>query len=216
MKPIVTLTLNPSIDGAAEAAEVKPIHKVRTTRERYDPGGGGVNVARVTRELGGQALAVYCAGGATGSIFDQLMKEREIPSRRVDIADHTRIAHTVFETKTGLEYRFVPEGPALTPQECEAVFATLAPLDFDYLVASGSLPRGAPADFYVRVGALARDRGARFVLDTSGAALKASMEACGVHLAKPSLGEFEALAGRKLEGPEAQEAAAADFVARGC
>src|SRR5690606_18919456 len=63
MKPIVTLTLNPAIDGAAEAQTVRPIRKVRTWGERYDPGGGGINVARVVQELGGEALAIYLAGG---------------------------------------------------------------------------------------------------------------------------------------------------------
>ncbi len=52
MKPIVTLTLNPAIDGACEAERVQPTHKTRTTGDRYDPGGGGINVARVVSELG--------------------------------------------------------------------------------------------------------------------------------------------------------------------
>ena len=50
MKPIVTLTLNPAIDEAAEAEKVRPIRKVRIWSERYDPGGGGINVARVVGE----------------------------------------------------------------------------------------------------------------------------------------------------------------------
>jgi 6-phosphofructokinase 2 len=58
MKPIITLTLNPAIDGAAETEKVRPIHKVRTWGERYDPGGGGINAARVVQELGGTALYV--------------------------------------------------------------------------------------------------------------------------------------------------------------
>ncbi|NJO53697.1 MAG: hypothetical protein HC829_01645 [Bacteroidales bacterium] len=57
MKPIVTLTLNPSIDGAAEADTIRPTHKIRTSNERYYPGGGGINVARVVAELGGATCA---------------------------------------------------------------------------------------------------------------------------------------------------------------
>jgi 6-phosphofructokinase 2 len=74
MKPVVTLTLNPAIDGAAEAEQVRPIHKIRTWAERYDPGGGGINVARVVQELGGSALTVYLSGGATGPILDALVQ----------------------------------------------------------------------------------------------------------------------------------------------
>jgi 6-phosphofructokinase 2 len=61
MKPIVTLTLNPTIDGASDADVVQPIRKVRTTNERYRPG-GGINVARIIGELSGRAVANYMAG----------------------------------------------------------------------------------------------------------------------------------------------------------
>ena len=71
MKPIVTLTLNPTIDAASKAETVRPTHKVRTFDERYDPGGGGINVARVINELGGRSLAVYLAGGLTGGRPDR-------------------------------------------------------------------------------------------------------------------------------------------------
>ncbi len=64
MKPIVTLTLNPTIDGASETDRVRPVHKIRTTNERHYPGGGGVNVARVLAELGAESVPVYLAGGA--------------------------------------------------------------------------------------------------------------------------------------------------------
>ena len=61
-RPVVTLTLNPAIDAVCIADEVVPMRKVRTRNERCDPGGGGLNVARVIRELGGEAKAFYLAG----------------------------------------------------------------------------------------------------------------------------------------------------------
>lgn len=215
MKPIVTLTLNPAIDGACEAEVVRPIHKVRTRNERYDPGGGGVNVSRVVRELGGDTLAVYLAGGATGSVFDALIDAAGVPRRRIDITGHTRISNTVFETSSGHEFRFVPDGPLVEHHECAQSLQVLKDSDFNWLVASGSLPRGIGPGFYPMVGEIARARGARFVLDTSGDALKAAMEAGGVHLVKPSLGEFESLVGAKLEDAAAQERAAHELVASG-
>ncbi|WP_052002969.1 PfkB family carbohydrate kinase [Microvirga sp. BSC39] len=117
MKPIVTLTLNPSIDGSSEAEAVRPIHKVRTSNERFEPGGGGSNVTRVIHELGGSSLAVYLAGGVTGSVLEDLLTRNGIGGRRIPIRDHTRVSHTVFERTTGLEYRFVPEGPEVAPSE---------------------------------------------------------------------------------------------------
>jgi len=113
----VTLTLNPAVDGSADAEVVRPVRKTRTSNEDCDPGGGGINVARVVQELGGSALAVYLGGGATGAVRDELLDAHGIPRRRVPIQDHTRVSHAVFERASGLEYRFVPEGPQVTEGE---------------------------------------------------------------------------------------------------
>ena len=214
MRPIVTLTLNPAIDSSCQADEVHPIRKIRTSRERYDPGGGGINVARVIRELGGEALAVYCAGGLTGEAFDRMVDAIGLDRRAIRIAGLTRVSHTVFERKSGQEYRFVPEGPPLSAGEWQAALAALDPLDPDYLVASGSLPQGVPDDFYAQVAEAVRAKGVRLVLDTSGAALRAAL-AAGVHLIKPSRGELERLLGRPLREPAALEEAARGLVADG-
>ena len=214
MKPIVTLTLNPSIDGAAQADVVRPIHKVRMSDEQYDPGGGGINVARVVQELGGTAFATYLAGGATGGVLDGLIQSAAIARRSVPIKDHTRISLAVFERSSGLEYRFVPEGPLVQESEWRACLAALEDLDCDYVVASGSLPRGVPENFYSMVVEVAARKGARLVLDTSGPALRSALGR-GVHLVKPSLGELEALLGRKLPDPASQERAARELVRSG-
>ena len=152
MKPIVTLTLNPAIDASCQAQEVRPVRKIRTSDERYDPGGGGINVARVIRELGGETIG--------------------LDHRAVPIAGMTRVSHTVYERSSGQEYRFVPDGPALSAKEWQTGLAALEALNADYVVASGSLPKGVPDDFYARIARNARDRGIRFVLDTSGEALR--------------------------------------------
>jgi 6-phosphofructokinase 2 len=215
MKPIVTLTLNPSIDGSSEAEAVRPIHKVRTSNERYEPGGGGINVTRVIRELGGSSLALYLAGGSTGAVLEELLAESGIAGRRIAIKDHTRVSHTVFERSTGLEYRFVPEGPEVAPSEWQECLAILGSLECEYLVASGSIPKGVPADFYARVASIARERGMKLVLDTSGQALRETIAVGGIHLAKPSLGEFEQFVGRSLREPKEQEDAAMEVVRSG-
>jgi 6-phosphofructokinase 2 len=202
MKPIVTLTLNPAIDGAAEADVVRPTHKNRTTGNRYDPGGGGINVARVIAELGGPALPVYLAGGATGVVLDELMVERGLVFRRVPIAGHTRISLAVLERSTGLEYRFVPEGPEVTPGEWLECLGVIDDLDFDWLVVSGSRPPGLPDDCFVTLVGRAAARGARVVLDSSGPALAATLAAGGVALVKPSHGEMRTLTGLALESAD--------------
>lgn len=212
MKLIVTLTLNPTIDGSASAEVIAPIRKIRTSDERYHPGGGGINVARVVQELGGKALALYLAGGATGAILDDLMEVAEVKCRRIPISGYTRIAHTVFELSTGQEYRFVPEGPEVSASEWETCLATLATLDFDYVAVSGSLPRGLPETAYARVGDVAAAKGARVIVDTSGAALRATLKK-GVYLVKPNRRELEELVGHPLPETVDQIAAARKLIA---
>src|SRR3546814_9189053 len=78
---------------------------------------------------------------------DLLVRSSGIESVRIPIADHTRVSHTVHERSSGLEFRFVPEGPAVAPGEWRACLTALEAVNCDYLLASGSLPRGVPADF---------------------------------------------------------------------
>lgn len=87
MTNIVTVTLNPAIDGACAAQEVRHTHKIRTTNERNDAGGGGINVGRVIQRLGGDVLAVYLAGGATGTVLNSLWTSMRSPRLCIDIDD---------------------------------------------------------------------------------------------------------------------------------
>lgn len=215
MAKIMTLTMNPAIDGSCEADRVFPTHKIRTNNEKYDPGGGGINVARVVSRLGGDALACYLAGGATGAVLDSLLDHHSLPRLRIDIADHTRASLAVHERATGQEYRFVPEGPLVDQAEWQAALERAATETCDYLVASGSLPRGVPDDFYARLAGLAAKRGARFVLDTSGDPLARTLEGGGIYLLKPSIGEFERLVGHSLPDAAAIAAAASAIVDSG-
>lgn len=215
MDRVATLTLNPAIDGSCEAEQVFPTHKVRTFGERYDPGGGGVNVARMLARLGERVEVLYLAGGATGTLLDELLGEKGLTRHRIPIADHTRMSMAVFERQTGKEFRFVPEGPLLAPAEWQAALDHCERLDCGWLVASGSLPRGVPQDFYARLSRIAQARGIKLVLDTSGPALAAALAAGGLYLVKPSLGEFEAFVGRPLPTPADVGTAALELVRSG-
>ncbi len=213
MKPVVTLTLNPAIDASSAADKVQAVRKVRTTNERFDPGGGGINGARVIEELGGRAFAVYLAGGNSGNVLDDLLDDLGLVYHRVHIKEPTRVSHVVFERESGQEYRFTPTGPTLDEREWRAALEFIDLLDFDYLLASGSLSPGVPEDFYVRLERLATGKGAKLVADTSGEPLRRLLDH-GAHLVKPSVGELEAVVGEKLREPAALEAAARSVVER--
>jgi 6-phosphofructokinase 2 len=214
-KPIVTLTLSPTIDLAFQSSEIRPIRKNRAVAQRTDAGGGGINVARVLRELGAESYAIYLSGGATGLVLNELVAKLGVPAKRIDIAGRTRISFTVFEEISGLEYRFVSDGCPLVEAEWQSALSHFRECDADYIVASGSLPPGVPVDFYARLARVARTNGARVIVDTSGPALQAAISAGGIYLAKPSVGEFEMLTHRKFESTEEIVDAAMSLVGTG-
>jgi 6-phosphofructokinase 2 len=199
---IVTLTVNPAIDVSSEADEVRHTRKIRTHDEAIEPGGGGINVARVLHRLGCDVCALFLGGGMTGKVLDELLARADIERQMIGVADDTRISLTIVERSTGHEFRFVPEGPQVTAQEAAEALDAAAGIECDYLVASGSLAPGMSDDFYAELSRkVAKSRG-RFVLDTSGAPLRKALDSGGIFLVKPSRGEFEALAGRKLKKNE--------------
>ncbi len=212
---IATLTLNPSIDASAETDEVRPTHKTRTFGERMDPGGGGINVARVLQRFGAQVQAIYLAGGITGRVLDDLLSRAGVDRTWIPVEGETRMSLTVHERSTGLEYRFVPDGPELEQHEWRAALDEVELLECDYLVASGSLPEGVPEDFYARVCAMLAGRPTRFILDTSGPALRAALSCGEIFLMKPSKSELEQYAGHELAGRDDLTRVASEIVASG-
>lgn len=212
---VSTVTLNPTVDMSSEADQVRPTHKIRTRNERLDPGGGGVNVARVLQRLRVPVEALYLAGGATGAVLDDLLARIALPCRKVAIAGETRLSLTVHERSSGQEYRFVPEGPCASDDELAAALTAVAECRSDWLVLSGSLPACAPNDFYAQAVRAAQASGARIALDSSGAELRAAVAAGGLELIKPSRSELEALVGSSLTDLRAMAAAARSFVEAG-
>lgn len=200
---IVTLTLNPAVDLAAEVKRIEPAHKLRCTAPLRDAGGGGINVARAIRRLGGDALAIYLAGGHTGAMLDDLMRNEGISFRSLTIGGETRESFSITERSSQAQYRFVLPGPTITANEANAALEVLASAASGggYVVASGSLPPGLDHDFYSRVGEVAARQGARFVLDTSGTALKNALGP-NLFLIKPSRRELAEIEGRSFLNDE--------------
>lgn len=215
MARIVTLTMNPALDIATSVERIAPERKLRCDAPRYDPGGGGINVARVTHALGVDALAVFPAGGAAGELIGHLLRQEGVGYSAIPIRGFTRESLNVAERKSGQQYRFILPGPeigSLDQQHClDALEAAAA--NADYIVASGSLPPGVPEDFYARVGEIAKRLGRRLVLDTSGPALRHA--GTGVHLLKPSLAEVEGLLDHPIQGEREEEQAARELVEQG-
>lgn len=216
MTSIITLTVNPSIDVLASVQQVGPIHKLRCTDARRDPGGGGINVARVIKRFGADVIAVYPTGGALGELLRHLVEREAIPALTVPIAEETREDFTILEQTSGQQYRFVLPGPHLTDRESQLCLNAVASVSEGsrFIVASGSLPPGVPDDFYSQMAAVAKRSGTKVVIDSSGAPLKAALDA-GVYLIKPSLREFRNLMGEPLESESDWIAACRGLIGHG-
>jgi 6-phosphofructokinase 2 len=216
MKSILTLTMNPAVDVSSSVENVFPEHKLRCGPVRNDPGGGGINVARVIRRLGGTVTAWHCSGGPGGLVLRDLLDREGVLHQSIEIEGQTRQNVSILETATGQQYRFVMPGPTLSEAEWTGALQRLSALEPwpNFIVASGSLPPGVPVDFYGRLADVVRAKGGYFVVDTSGAPLGAALER-GVFLAKPSLRELRTLAGRELLHETEQEDAAAELVHSG-
>ena len=209
---VATLTLNPSLDRSSEVEQVVPERKLRCAEPAHEPGGGGINVARAIRRLGGEATAAWASGGATGELLRALIEQEQVPQTPVPIDALTRQNLMIHESSSGQEYRFGFPGAHLTSAEVDRCCAALRELEprAQLVVLSGSLPPGVPADLYARIAN--ESAPARVVVDTSGDALRRAVQHGGLFLIKPNKHELEQLAGDALESDEALERAARRLV----
>lgn len=215
MQSIVTLTINPTVDKSASVEYVQPDRKLRCSTPRHEPGGGGINVARAIHNLGGTARALHASGGVIGSLLEALLDAEGIAHEAIPVSGMTRENLIVLEEATGRQYRFGMPGPQLQEPEWTRCLERLSQLDPPpaYLVASGSLPPGVPTDFYARVVEIGGGLGARVIVDTSGAALRAAARD-GLYLLKPNLRELAEIVGADLADEREQEAAAQSIIDR--
>ena len=212
---IVTLTANPSVDRTIEVAVLRPGTVIRALASRVDAGGKGVNVARALAAHGRKAKAVLPSGGAEGTQLEALLAEAGIDLLTVRIAGSIRANVTVVEAD-GTTTKLNEPGPRLSETELGALAATLrdAAALADWVVLSGSLSPGAPADWYAGIIRQLRGTGPRVAVDSSGPPL-AEAVAARPDLVKPNREELAELAGRPIETIADVIAAAQTLTGRG-
>jgi 6-phosphofructokinase 2 len=205
---ILTITMNPAIDKSTSVEKLVPEQKLQCQLPVAEPGGGGINVSKAIRKLGGETLAVFTCGGLNGQLLETLLQKEGIHTNALAVPEETRENFIVLETSTNNQYRFGMPGMVApeSAQECLQLLATISPVP-EFIVASGSLPAGIEQNFYAEVAAIARKRQSKLILDTSGTALQMAANE-GVYLLKPNLSELCKLTGAgKLELEEVDEAA---------
>jgi 6-phosphofructokinase 2 len=190
--------------------------KLRCSDPQQEPGGGGINVSRALRKLGGQSLTMYACGGIYGQLLQKLLEGEGIAQEPFPIRERTRQNMMVRERSSDRQYRFSMPGPRLEEEEWREFLRTIFDRhpDSEYLVASGSLPPGVPEDFYARLAGLATERNIRAVVDTAGKPLQLAAQQ-GAYLVKPNLRELEHIAGRRIEEEHQQEELAQQIIEQG-
>ncbi|MEX0719366.1 MAG: 1-phosphofructokinase family hexose kinase [Balneolaceae bacterium] len=193
-KRILTITMNPALDVSSETEEVLTDQKVRCEKPTYDPGGGGINVARVLSRLKIPADAQFIAGGITGDYLRTLLQQEKVNDVPIQIKEATRESVSVLDNKSGKQYRFVFPGPHIKKDIWEKVLKNVEQniSSYNYVVASGSLPPGVPVDFYSRLAKIVLGNGKSYLLDTSGDALSEGIKN-GASFIKPNEEEFNEL-----------------------
>ena len=229
---IVTLTPNPSLDRTVTL----PGPLVRGGVNRLsgvvvEPGGKGVNVARVLVSAGQPATAVLPAAAhdplllaLDAAAATASADSAALSTHAVTVAAPVRINTAVTEPD-GTTTKLNEPGAALSPQEIDAVEAALLKAAtaaaaggggdvHHWAVLSGSLPPGVPTDWYARLVRLLREAtpGLRIAVDTSDeplAALAAGLPESAPDLVKPNGEELGQLAGLPADRAMALEEGAA-------
>ncbi len=170
---ILTVTLNPAVDLATHVAQVVAGPKLRCATPRFDPGGGGVNVARAVCKLGGSAQALVAVGGAMGDRLLQLLAAEDVPALPVRVSGETRQSFAVTDDSTGGQFRFSVPGQPLTAADADSLRTAVAEraAQDGFVVISGSVAPGLSVDFPSQIMAALVPRNARVVIDTSSHAL---------------------------------------------
>lgn len=209
MADIMTITLNPTVDISTAVDVVRPGPKLRCDMPEADPGGGGINVSRAIRLLGGESQAFVALGGVTGQRLAGLLVAEGIRFDTFSVEGETRQSFAVTDRASGGQYRFVMPGPdwslGMVDDALAAIGATIA--SGSLVVLSGSNPPGVPDDFARKLSARLRGTSASVIVDTSGQPLHYLVNhPCGISVLRMDAAEAEDLAGHAL--PDRSEGAA--------
>lgn len=198
MAKIITITLNPAIDKSSSIDSLIHEKKLKCSVPKFEPGGGGINVSRAIKKLGGHSKAIYLAGGYTGKFFSEMLEKETIEATLVEIQNHTRENLIIYDKSTGLQYRFGMPGPFVYEPEWKKLLSEIESLsNIEYIVASGSISEGIPEDIFARIANIANRKKIKCIVDTSGSALAMAIKE-NLFLIKPNIGELNSLTEKEI------------------
>lgn len=201
MSMILCVNANAAVDKTLVVENFRLHHIHRPTFELALPGGKGCNVARAAKMLGHQPVVAGWVGGHAGQFIEDGLRVEEILTAFVHTAVESRECISILDSSTGALTEIYEVGRPVAPEELQTFYALMTEwLPKAALVTlSGSLPPGAPVDFYARMIDLARKAGVPAILDSSGEALRAGVEEGRPPLVKCNRAELSGLVEQPLE-----------------
>lgn len=201
---VVTVALNPALDHTIEVAGLQPGAVNRALRMQVDVGGKAINVASCLADFGVNSAVTGQLGRDNAALFEELFQRKHIANHCHMLDGLTRINTKVVDTASGETTDINMPGPEFdAAAAADLLEQVLQRLDLlieqaKWIVLSGSLPPGMPADTYATITARVQAAGAAAVLDTSGAPLRAAL-AVGPRLIKPNRHELAELLDEPLD-----------------
>lgn len=212
---ILTITLNPSIDRKYVINGFEKGRLFRTDRMEYTPGGKGLNVTKVIKSFNEPVRATGFLGGVNGKYIEEKLNNIGISHDFVSIQGETRSCLAILSDDNS-QTEILEAGPYIFVHETMKFYELYKNMikEFEIICASGSLPQGLPPGTYKDLILIANEQNKKFLLDTSGEALKHGIEA-SPFLVKPNRDELENLAGYSMTSEEDIIRAAKDIMEKG-
>ncbi len=213
---ILTVTPNPALDKVLGVSRLRPGEATRATVQALYGGGKGNNAARALVRLGATVIATGFQGGHTGVLAMERLRAEGIQTEFVLCREPTRTSLLIHEEASGQVYALYEPGHAVTADEIAALQERLCDLlpRVSWCLLCGSGQTEAVAALFGAIVAQARQEGVPCLLDSSGAALRAGIEATPFAV-KVNLDELSEYMGQALTEPAAQLQALQDLHARG-
>lgn len=191
---IYTVTFNPSLDYIVTVKDFKTGIVNRTQNEIIYPGGKGINVSMVLKNLGFENTALGFVAGFTGDAIVKLLEEKGVSTDFIHVEEG--VSRINVKLRSNEESEINGQGPAIRPEDIQKLYRKLDQLQAgDVLVLAGSIPDVMPGSMYMDIMAYLKDRDIRIVVDATRDLLMNVLE-YGPFLIKPNnheLGEIFAV-----------------------
>ena len=194
---IYTITFNPSLDYCIVVKDFKTGTINRTVREQIYPGGKGINVSIVLKNLGMPSTTLGFLGGFTGDEIERRLKEQKIRTDFIRVPEG--MSRINVKMRSGVETEINGSGPVIGTDELRRLYEKLALLkEGDTLVLAGSIPAGMPENVYQEILRTLEGKKIRTVVDATGALLR-NVLSYHPFLVKPNHHELGALFDVKID-----------------